>query len=278
MHATCSIHMQQCLAELTILDPNFRIVGVQTQSKGASRYIICETLKTAAAAGILQLANDKGLWPKSLLTMSDIDAHLEHLCDTVRAPCAFMFMKWKTQETQNDWCKRLLITHAQHPLRRFSKQMGRCLTVLLKESHCAFPFWRTPSMTNVRDIWATLQRAPPGGVQFWERNIDNAYWNLDKAAVQAAITRAAQLVRKHRGMRGEFLFSIAKGSLKKLDRIGSATDRNFRVFTLQNVKDFVEWDLFQSTLFTIWGVVLQQAKQGVPIGGYISAQLMCIWA
>ena len=27
-----------------------------------------------------------------------------------------------------------------------------------------------------------------------------------------------------------------------------------------------------------WGVVLQQAKQGVPIGGYLSAQLMCLWA
>ena len=61
-----------------------------------------------------------------------------------------------------------------------------------------------------------------------------------------------------------------------LDRIGHAADKNFRVFTIENVLDFVDWDLQDNTLFALWEVVMKQAKQGVPIGGYLSAQLMCI--
>ena len=51
---------------------------------------------------------------------------------------------------------------------------------------------------------------PPHHTTFWERDLDNAYWNLDKLQVEAAIKHAAFLVRKHRGMRGNFFFAIAK--------------------------------------------------------------------
>ena len=71
---------------------------------------------------------------------------------------------------------------------------------------------------------------------------------------------------------------MAKGGMRMLDRVGHAADRNFRVFSIENVMDYVEWDLNDNTLFTLWGVVMRQAKKGVPIGGYLSAQLMCIWA
>ena len=50
------------------------------------------------------------------------------------------------------------------------------------------------------------------------------------------------------------------------------------IYTIQNVLDFVNWDLNDNTLFTLCGIVMRQAKKGVPIGGYLSAQLMCIWA
>ena len=172
----------------------------------------------------------------------------------------------------------ILITHAGHPLRRISKQIGRCLTVLLKELHCAFAFSGTPSTTGVRDIWPHLQRAPPHEVAFWERDIDNAYWELNKRAVALAVTKAAALVRLHRNMRGGFHVAIAKGSMRLLDRIGTATGRHFRTYTLQEVTYFVNWDLHYNTLFAVWGIVLEQGKRGVPIGGYIIARLMCIWA
>ena len=73
-------------------------------------------------------------------------------------------------------------------------------------------------------------------------------------------------------------FSIAKGGCKPLDRLGDRTMRNYRVLTLEDFVMFVDWDLNQNTLFEVWGVVLHQAKRGVPIGGFLSAQLMCLWA
>ena len=85
------------------------------------------------------------------------------------------------------------------------------------------------------------------------------------------MTRAALLVPKHQGMRRDFIFSIAKGPLKLLDRAGTATGKNYRILSLKEVTDFVHWDLHEKRWFAIWGVVLQQVKEGLPISGYISA-------
>ena len=41
---------------------------------------------------------------------------------------------------------------------------------------------------------------------------------------------------------------------------------------------FLHCWLFSLTFFEVWGVALRQAKRGVPIGGFLSAQLMCLWA
>ena len=88
-----------------------------------------------------------------------------------------------------------------------------------------------------------------------ERNIDNAYWELPKEGVYDSVKQAAQLVRAHRGMRGNFFFSIAKGGERSLDRIGEAADRGFRAVPLEDVLKIVRWDLDQNTLFDIDGWV-----------------------
>ena len=111
-----------------------------------------------------------------------------------------------------------------------------------------------------------------------ERDIDNAYWELPKEGVYDSVKQASQLVRAHRGMRGNFLFSIAKGGERSLDRIGEAAYRGFRAVPLEDVLKFVRWDLDHKTLFEMYGWVLNENIKGVPIGGFLSAQLMCIWA
>ena len=63
-----------------------------------------------------------------------------------------------------------------------------------------------------------------------------------------------------------------------LDRIGESTSRNHHVFKIEEILTFVEWDLKHNTLFPVWGIVLRQARKGVPIGGFPSAQLMCMQA
>ena len=40
----------------------------------------------------------------------------------------------------------------------------------------------------------------------------------------------------------------------------------------------MRWDLDHNTLFEFNGWVLSQNTKGVPIRGFLSAQLMCLWA
>ena len=77
---------------------------------------------------------------------------------------------------------------------------------------------------------------------------------------------------------GQFYFSVAKGGLKSLDRIGKASENSFRTVTLKEITDFVDWDIHENNWFQVWGIVMRQQEKGVPIGGFLSAQLMCIWA
>ena len=115
-------------------------------------------------------------------------------------------------------------------------------------------------------------------MHLWEWDIDNAYWELNKEQVLNAVQKAPDLVCEHRRTWGGLSFSIAKANLHMLERLGEATSRNFRVFGTEEVLTFVRWDLYHNTLFEVWGTVLRQARKGVPIGGYLSAQLMCLWA
>ena len=48
--------------------------------------------------------------------------------------------------------------------------------------------------------------------------------------------------------------------------------------TLAEVTDFVSWDIHENNWFQVWGVVMRQQETGVLIGGFLSAQLMCIQA
>ena len=117
-----------------------------------------------------------------------------------------------------------------------------------------------------------------GNTVLAQRDIDNAYWDLPKQGVLDAIREAARFVRKHRRMYGGFFFSKARGGERLLDRIGKAADRGLRVVPWEHVMRFVEWDVDHNTLFEYNGWVINQHIKGVPIGGFLCAQLMCLWA
>ena len=280
IHGTCTVHYQRALATLTVTDPNFSIVAVETVPGGANRLVIDQVIQSADRAGVLRLGKRVGLWPKSLDTPAKLNAHVRKnvTARTWRAPTAFHLLKWKTNEKLSDWKWRLVVSHARHPLRRLSKLVGRGLTLLLQELHAVFPYWGCPTMRGVRDVWKHLQQDRPKVLDLWERDIDNAYWELNKKRVLEAVRTAGALVKQRRRVRGTLSFSIAKGGCKALDRVGESTTRNYRVLTLEDLVMFVDWDLNQNTLFEVWGVALRQAKRGVPIGGFLSAQLMCLWA
>ena len=75
-------------------------------------------------------------------------------------------------------------------------------------------------------------------------------------------------------------FSLAKGGLNELDRVGTTSSDHFVVITGQQVKTYVEFELFDNCFFTMGPLIMLQGTAGIPIGGFLSAQLTelwCIW-
>ena len=55
----------------------------------------------------------------------------------------------------------------------------------------------------------------------WERDIENAYWELDEGEVLDVVCKASELVITHRHVRGSFCFSIAERDQQMLDTMGT---------------------------------------------------------
>ena len=73
-------------------------------------------------------------------------------------------------------------------------------------------------------------------------------------------------------------FSIARGNDRHRDRVGKNSQSAFLNVHFQQVYDYVMWDLLQNTFFCCDSILLRQGPQGVPIGGFLSAQIMVLWA
>ena len=74
LHAVCSIHSDVSLAQLTVMCPDFSLLGVETSKGGAEMFIMNSTLQSARTSGILDFANCQRLWPKDLLDQKSIEA------------------------------------------------------------------------------------------------------------------------------------------------------------------------------------------------------------
>ena len=101
---------------------------------------------------------------------------------------------------------------------------------------------------------------------FWEIPLDQIVMAIDWAHSTLA------------GARDNLWFSIAKGGQKQLDRIGIASSSDFTPIPFQEVKHYVTFDTKFCNLYTLGELILQQGLKGVPIGGFLSAQLAEIWA
>ena len=50
------------------------------------------------------------------------------------------------------------------------------------------------------------------------------------------------------------------------------------VFSEVELLRFVEYDIYYNNLFTIGPLIMCQGAKGVPIGGFVSAQIAELWA
>ena len=280
----------------------FDIKGVSDsvwECKGMALHLI---LDSAQHHGILQDAVDIGALSKRLLSPSQrsdiilqkiLPPHLQHAAgESARTsasspsswvnmvpPMIFALPKWRSDEARNEFAWRNVISFAGHPVKRYAHLISRCLLILMNEMHKLFPFVSMPSMLGVRDMFFSLvDREPGGDVLLFERDIDNCYWEMKKREVVQAISEAAQAVVEGRGVTGKLWFSVAKGGDKARDRVGKATCQFFYTIPLDAVMRYVRWDIRHNVWFCPGPVLMAQGDKGVPIGGFLSAQQMILWA
>ena len=102
------------------------------------------------------------------------------------------------------------------------------------------------------------------------------FWALPKEEVLRAFEWGLGRL-KHRKRRAQTFFSLSKDGEKSFDHIGKSTDNMFLVTTVEMLRRFVTFDIQENNLFLLSQVVLQQGTSGVPIGGFLSAQLAELW-
>ena len=249
LFAMCSGLHAEHIVSATVLSPSFSVVGVEASNGGANTFIQAELHRSALKHGILDVDRDHkcvrekflstGKWHQHLLACQDVK------CFWTKALLAFQLLKWKSQEKHNQLLFRLVLSHSKHSLKKFSRLIGRSLSLLLRELRISYPAWGTPSLLGVRDFVGLVTKWFQRKTVLAERDIDNAYWELRREGVYDSVKQGAQLVRTHRGMRGQFFFSIARGGERSLERIGKAADTGFRAVPLEDVLNFCQVGLGQ---------------------------------
>ena len=111
-----------------------------------------------------------------------------------------------------------------------------------------------------------------------ERDVDNCYWNIDKKEALQALTAAKEKIMNSLGKRITLWFGIARGNDRHRDRIRKSAENMFVVLNFDEVYEYVVWDLLHNTYFCLDTILLRQGPRGVPIGGFLSAQIMVLWA
>ena len=103
------------------------------------------------------------------------------------------------------------------------------------------------------------------------------FWQIPKHNAMTAVRWAPSLVKPCADS-GSLCFAPAEGHLKHLDRIGTrSSDRSVNISDAEVLRHF-RFESFDIELFVIGPVILSQAEKGVPIAGFLSAELSKPWA
>ena len=194
-------------------------------------------------------------------------------------PSIFSILKWKTDELTTAALRfRDIVSFKGHPLQSYSRVMSRCLQLLVNaliEQSEGFGF---ACMPGVRDqlVAACRLGAIPEHTHLVEKDMADMFWEIPLEQVVLSLEWAlASLAKKRRST--SLTFAVSKAD-KHLDHIGSAASNAFLNVTQDLVTRFVRFDTYDNVLFVAGPVILRQGLRGVPIGGFISAQLAEIWA
>jgi hypothetical protein len=258
----------------------FSIWGYSSSTNLSRKMCLAHILDTAMEAGLFK----DMLEHESLPTFLKVPDWQERLVDVNMGRCMFTppslfsILKWKSDPYELGVLKwRDVVSFAGHPLRKWAKLVSRCIQLLVREVGEVIRSFCLPTMVGVRDLLGCMARTNPQ----WsnsvgaEMDMDDMFWQIPKDEVIPSLT---YLAKKLKGRRtGETWFTLDRIGDKKLDRMGKAPEKTSISVSLTEVLRYVEWDVFSNTLFVVHTLVLNQGAKGVPIGGFISAQLAEAW-
>jgi hypothetical protein len=176
---------------------------------------------------------------------------------------------------------RPIVSFFKFKTRALGRHFGRCLSVMINNLR---KIWKTMELSNLNqfvkeikhlselDYWKRLYNSE--NITFLKFDIKNQFTNLDKKSVRTAVLHAIkEIYSKCRNAHG---FAIRRRySERKGDRLGHGQLRDFRNFTFNDLLAYIDFEL-RNAIFTVGNKVYRQ-KQGLPMGGFLSAGLAVIF-
>ena len=289
-YGVCKSLHEMCVASATIFGNRFRIYGFADTWRPAHLSSLYVTVQRACSSGgvrdalshcvcrqILRDPHLFALWWEELFLQPDA----EHKC-SVFSPTFFTMLKWKSTEMCT-LCPKLkwrdVISFRNNLFSTWGKLIGRSLQRLISFAVCNLATYSFQQLLGVRDQARVVLRlcANTSSKVFLEKDMEDMCWEIPKQDAMAAVRWACSLVKPCANS-GSLSFAIAKGQLKHLDRIGTGSSDQFYNISSAAVLRYVQFELFENELFVLGPVILSQGDKGVPIGGFLSAQISELWA
>ena len=288
-YGVCRVLHETRIASATIFGDRFLIYGFAdswrlahlgslyvTVQRACSRGVVRDALSHRACRQILRDPALFALWWEELFLRRDA----EHKC-SVFSPTFFTMLKWKSTELCT-LCPELkwpdVISLKNNLLSTWGKLIGRSLQQLISFAVCNQATYSFQQLLGVRDQARAVLRlcANASSKTFLEKDMEDMFWEIPKQDAMAAVRWACSLVKPFASTQS-LTFAFAKGHLKHLDRIGTWSSDQFYNISCDAVLRYVQLELFENELFVLCPLILSQGDKGVPIGGFLSAQISELW-
>ena len=243
----------------------------QIVDKSTNRGVVPHALEARMGRAFLRSKATFLQWPGEVLPRKAEHGATPPPWD-VAPPSFFNVLKWKSQECHPEtpllkW--RDVISFLKHPFRGWGRLVGRALQLVVLEVAGQVFSFGFQNMLGARDqiMAATRLVGREGDMRCLEHDMVDMYWEVPKDEMLQSLTWAPDLLSKGKT---ELFFSLAKGGLNELDRVGTASSDHFMVITGRQVKFYVEFELFDNCFFTMGPLIMLQGTTSIPIGGLLS--------